>query len=45
MIHDIKRMSWLMDMAWCWYEIHLYLRGLGRMNEMDSTWNTNEDGW
>jgi len=27
-----------MNMAWCQYEIHLFIRGLGRMNGMDSTW-------
>jgi len=56
MIHGIKMMSlvwiliwdmsegWLMNMAWCRYEIHFYFRGLGMMNERDSTWDTNEDG-
>jgi len=36
--------GWLINMAWCRYEIHLYARGLGRMNGMDSIWNTNEEG-
>jgi len=36
--------GWLMNTAWCRYEIHFYIRGLGNMNGMDSTWNTNEDG-
>jgi len=34
----------VMNMAWCWYEIEFYIRGLGRMNAMNSTWITNEDG-
>ena len=33
-----------MNMAWCRYKIHFYIRGLGMMNKMDSIWNTNEDG-
>jgi len=33
-----------MNMAWCQYKIHFYIRGLGRMNVMDSIWNKNENG-